>query len=213
MADAKPLKAYQVNVDADDAYSCVVFAINSATARREGASELGYSWEDVESCKRTPGFDQYAPGPVPAAAMIEAGWWFECHHCGQRVSSDYEYDDDGNEIAPGAYVTRKQQVFCCQEHLARYDASTRMNQAAQNALIELVEAKFPGCTVKRIHVYGDKLEASEPHHGIKCLAEFTFPGAKYGASYHFGDGDTAWVSQIDVPAFEALYRRSEKDLA
>lgn len=210
MNEQKPLKAYQVNVESDDAYSCVVFATNSATARREGASELNADWEDVDSCRRAPHFDEYAPGPVPASAMIEAGWWFECHHCNQRVSKDSEYDDDGNEIEPGAYVTRKQQVFCCQEHLARYDANKRMNVAAKDALIELVEAKFPGCTITRVHVYGEKLEPSEKGHGIRCSAHFTFPGAKYGADYNFGEGNQAWVSQIDLPAFEALYRPTDE---
>ncbi|MBR8279755.1 hypothetical protein [Burkholderia vietnamiensis] len=203
----KPLKAYQVNVDADDVYSCVVFATNSATARREGASELGYEWDDVESCRRRPNFDEYAPGPVPPRALIEDGWRFECHGCGTPVS-DNEYDDDGNEIDPGAYVVRKQQVFCCQECLARDDARKRMNVAAQNALIELVEAKFPGCAIQRVHVYGERLEPSEPGHGHKCVAYFTFPGSRYSSTYVFGEGDIAHVPQIDVDAFVALYRPS-----
>ncbi|WP_080378701.1 hypothetical protein [Burkholderia cenocepacia] len=205
-SNSKPLKAYLVNVDADDGYSCIVFATNSATARRKGASELGYDWEDVDSCRRRPKFDEYAPGPVSPRALIEDGWWFECHGCGQRISNDYEYDDDGNEIEPGAYVVRKQQVFCCQECLARDDAKTRANVAAQDALIEVVEAKFPGCTIQRVLVYGEKLEPSEPHGGHKCVAYFTFPGSRYAATYVFGEGNVAHVPQIDVDAFVAMYR-------
>ncbi|WP_081058730.1 hypothetical protein [Burkholderia cepacia] len=203
----KPLKAYKVD-EGDEGYGCVVFATNSAAARREGASELSTDWECIESCRRAPEFDRYAPGPVPKEAMIEAGWWFECHGCGARVSSDYEYDDDGNEIEPGSYVVRKQQVFCCQECLARDDARKRMNVAAQNALIELVEAKFPGCTIQRVHVYGERLEPSEPGHGHNCVAYFTFPGSRYAATYVFGEGNVAHVPQIDVDAFVALYRPS-----
>ncbi|WP_446903035.1 hypothetical protein [Burkholderia sp. YIM B11467] len=203
-----PLKAYIVH-DNYEGHGCVRFATNSATARREGANELGIEWESVESCRRAPHLDEFCPGPVPPGVLIESGWWFECHACGAHVSNDYQYDDDGNEIEPGGYVVRKQQVFCCQECLARDDARKRMNVAAQNALIELVEAKFPGCIVKSVHVYGDKLEASEPGHGIKCSARFTYPGAKYDATYHFGDGNTAWVPRIDEETFIAFFGRQE----
>ncbi|WP_321913518.1 hypothetical protein [Paraburkholderia sp. J11-2] len=202
----KPLKAYQVDTDDGDGGSCVVFTTNSATARREGASILDADWESVTSCRRKPHFDAYSPGPVPASALIESGWRFECSHCYARVTNDYTIDDDGNEVEPSAYVTRGQKVFCHQECIARYDAKARMNLAAQHALIELVEGKFPGCTITRVHVYGEKLEPPEKGHGIRCSAHFTFPGAKYGATYHFGEGDRAWVSDIDVPAFDALYR-------
>ncbi|MWA16544.1 hypothetical protein GPJ57_01380 [Burkholderia pseudomallei] len=204
----KPLKAYQVS-EGGEGSGCVVFATNSATARREGAAELGTDWECIDSCRRAPHFDRYAPGPVPMEAMIESGWWFECHGCSARVSNDYEYDDDGNEIELGTYVVRKQQVFCCQECLARDDARKRMNVAAQNALIELVEAKFPGCTIQRVHVYGEKLEPSEPRGGRNCVAYFTFPGSRYAATYVFGEGNVAHVPQIDVDAFVALYGKSE----
>lgn len=201
----KTLKAYQVTEDYEG-NGCVVFATNSATARREGASEIGVEWESIESCRRAPHFDKYAPGPVPTEEMIKAGWWFECLGCGQRVSDDYEYDDEGNEIAPGAYVVRKSHVFCTQECLARHDARKRMNVAAQNALIELVEAKFPGCTLQSVYVYGEKLMPSDKRSGTRCRANFTFPGAKYGATYIFGEGDIAHVSQCDVESFKNLYK-------
>lgn len=200
----KPMKAYIVT-DGDEGSACVMFATNSETARREGACELNTEWDGIESCRRAPHLDQFCPGPVPLGVLIESGWWFECHGCGQRVSNDYEYDDDGNEIEPGTYIVRKQQVFCCQECLARDDAKTRANVAAQDALIELVEAKFLGCTIQRVHVYGEKLEPSEPHGVRKCIAYFTFPGSRYASTYVFGEGNVAHVPQIDVDAFVSLY--------
>ncbi|MBN3822315.1 hypothetical protein G3O00_01610 [Burkholderia sp. Ac-20384] len=203
----KQLKAYIIH-DNYEGYGCVRFATNSATARREGACELDTDWESIESCRRAPHLDQFSPGPVPPGALIESGWWFECHGCGARVSND-EYDEDGEDVAPGTYVARKQQVFCCQECLARDDARKRMNLAAQNALIELVEAKFFGCTVTSVHVYGEKLEASEPGHGIRCKAYFTYPGATHLATYHYGEGNTAWVPRADEAAFVALFGTQE----
>lgn len=200
----KPLKAYIVT-EGDEGHACVRFAKNSATARREGACELEIEWEDVESCRRAPHLDQYSPGPVSPGVLIDSGWWFTCHGCGTRVSND-GYDEDGNDIEPGTYVVRKQQIYCCQECLARDDARERLNVAAQDALIELVEAKFPGCTIQRVHVYGERLEPSEPHGGRKCAAYFTFPGSRYAATYVFGE---SCVPEIDVDAFVALYRKLE----
>lgn len=101
----KRLKAYYVT-DGNDS-SCIHFATNSATARREGANEMGVDWEDVDSCNRRPEFDQFAPGPVPPAALIEAGWWFECSECQTHVTED-----------TAARVIDGQHVYCSPEHQA-----------------------------------------------------------------------------------------------
>jgi hypothetical protein len=45
--NTKPLKAYEVQ-ERQEGYSTIVFATNSATARKEGAAELSIDWEDVE---------------------------------------------------------------------------------------------------------------------------------------------------------------------
>jgi hypothetical protein len=199
----KSIKAYRVDVETHDAFSCIVFATNSAAARRDGANELDSCWEDVESCRRAPSYDQYAPGPVPNDVLIADGWWFECHGCTTTVSDDSFRAADGSVIDEGTYVVRAQQVFCSQECLARHDASERMNVDAQAALIELVETKFPGCKIESVHVYGNKLEASKPGHGVKCLAYFTFPGAQGFSEYRFGDGP--YVPKMDLESFEARY--------
>lgn len=197
----KSLKAYKV--DDDDGHSCIVFETNSASARRNGASELDSDWESVESCRRAPQFDRYAPGPVPEEVLIAAGWWFECRGCSKTVTDDSTCTADGTVIDHGTYVVRNRHVFCTQECLARHDASERMKVAAEDALIELVEAKFPGCKIESVHVYGDRLEASDSRYGARCLAYFTFPGAQSLSEYRFGDG--AWITKTDLPAFEALY--------
>ncbi|WP_176079359.1 hypothetical protein [Paraburkholderia tropica] len=199
----KPIKAYKVDLESHDAFSCIVFASNSASARRAGASELDACWEDVELCRRAPAYDQYAPGPVPYGVLIADGWWFECHGCTQTVIDDSTHDADGAVLQEGTYVVRAQHVFCSQECLARHDASARMNVAAQAALIELVETKFPGSKIDSVYVYGDKLEASETGLGALSIAYFTFPGAQGLAEYRFGDG--AYVSRMDLELFESRY--------
>ncbi|WP_322072214.1 hypothetical protein [Paraburkholderia bannensis] len=199
----KPLKAYKVDVESHDAFSCIVFATNSASARRAGASELDACWEDVELCRRAPAYDHYAPGPVPNDVLLEDGWWFECHGCTNTVRADGTRVEDGSLIECGKYIVRAQEVFCTQACLARHDASKRMNVAAQAALIELVETKFPGSKIDSVYVYGDKLEASETGLGALSIAYFTFPGAQGLAEYRFGDG--AYVSRMDLELFESRY--------
>lgn len=210
----KPLKAYQVDhYEGPEEGSVVVFATNSAAARREGGSELGGGWDDAGSCRRAQAFDQYAPGPVPIEAKLAAGWHYFCDHhdCQQRIEEGgyLVEDEDGNEeLVTSAYVVRKSQIFCTQECLAVHDAKRRSKHAAEAALLELVEAKFAGCTVVNLHIYGHELEPSDPK-DAKCFAYFTYPGSQYAATYHFGDGSMAYVPQIDVPAFEALYRTNK----
>ena len=71
-----PMKAYVVS-DGDEQDE-IVFSEHAASARREGAGMIGLTFEEVESCRRAPEFDQYAPGPVPLRATLAAGWFHYC---------------------------------------------------------------------------------------------------------------------------------------
>lgn len=201
------LKAYEVRDDGEG-YCCVVFATNGATARREGASELGTDWERIESCTRAPHLDQYAPGPIPPMTLIEHGWWFECQRCGRRVSDamDEELEDDG--LDPADFVPRpagKTGVYCsaCCERADHMEKRGR--EEAEDALREVFEAKFPGADVVHIHVYGGpKLEAPEDpsRGGGRFVVTFTFPGGRFSSQWNFGD-DKCWVPMGDQEAFKA----------
>jgi hypothetical protein len=70
--------------DPEDART--VFAPSHARARREYLGE-GISGGSAE-IRRKPSFDQYSPGPVPAMALLEEGWYFECSGCSRRISMD-----------------------------------------------------------------------------------------------------------------------------
>lgn len=200
------LKAYEVRDDGEG-YCCVIFATNSATARREGASELGTDWEGVESCRRVPHLDQYAPGPILPMTLIKHGWWFECQHCGRRVSDemDDELLDDG--LDPANFIPRpagKHGVYCsagceCADHMEK-----RGQEEAEDALREVFEAKFPGAEILHIHVYGGpKLETGDQG---RYVVTFTFPGGQYSARWEFGD-TFCKVKMIDNEAFKA-WRKS-----
>lgn len=193
------MKAYLVRVDDSEGSATIAFATNNATARRQGGNELDATFEEVESCRRFPALDQYAPGPVPPLALIEHGWWFECHHCGTTIRED-EYDDDGEDLAP---VAVGQAVFCCPACQAEHYAKQRMRKAAEAAFVELIVTKWPDAKVNRVHVYGDRLEPSDKN-SIRCAAYFELPGLKHDVQMTFGE-DHVLVTKLDVDAFTRLY--------
>ncbi|MDR5822546.1 hypothetical protein [Caballeronia sp. LZ043] len=47
----------------------VVFAVSGASARREVASMLDLTRNEVGGCRRAPEFDKFAPGPVPVGVL------------------------------------------------------------------------------------------------------------------------------------------------
>jgi hypothetical protein len=201
----KKIKAYEVR-DSDEGNCVIAFATNSAAARREGADELCTDWESIESCTRKPAYDIYAPGPVPVMELLNDGWWFECSHCGRRVTSDMADDLDDDGLDPADFVPEphgNHSVFCSANCAAKHYAHRRANEHAKADLLELFDARFPGATVQRVQVYGQKLEPSPPKGGTLCSVDFTFPGAQYGGTWIFGDSDHAHISSIDVEAFHA----------
>lgn len=202
MAD-RVLKAYEVRDDGEG-YCIITFATNSATARREGASELGTDWDGIESCTRKPEFDSYAPGPVPAMVLIEHGWWFECQHCNQRVSSDMadELEDDG--LDPADFVPQpagQHGLFCSAACAAESMAEKLLIEAAGSNLIEVFEAKFPTAEILESRAYGPRLETSDGR-GRKNWVSFKFPGAQYSSIWEFGCSHVE-VPHCDIEAFNA----------
>lgn len=173
-------------------HGCIVFASNSASARRQGAGELGCDWEDIESCRRAQWADEYVDERrVPPLVMINHGWWFECCHCGCQVSdASSNYDDDDNEI-PHEPVAEGDWVFCtpaCRdaELKERADRKARKEAARKTAL-----DTFPGVEVK----WTDDSEPPKVY--------FTFPGGQHGVYWTVGDPTTS-VSKCDVEAWQAF---------
>lgn len=173
----KPLQAYKVH-DGQD--SCVVvFATNGASARRLGANDMDCEFQDVESCRRMPEFDQYAPGPVPALAMIAAGWWYECCGCGQKVDDDsYDYERE----APVQPVVHGNNVYCCagcrHRHLAAVAREQKVIDETIEAMVGLVVARYPGVLIHSQHVYVTPGFDDWPE-VEQAYVRFYFPGSRY----------------------------------
>jgi hypothetical protein len=188
------LKAYEV-YDGGDNWA-IRFAPSNVVARREGANECGCEFNEVDHCRRMPELDQYAPGPVPAAALIAAGWSYKCsgYGCSNPVFDDTE----------GKTFSATGTAYCCEACMAQDFARQRGRAAAEAALIELVEARMPGSKVTSVHVYGCRLESARPGAGASSIAYLNFPGGQYGAEWVFGE-DGPRIHGDDLPALRALY--------
>ena len=151
------LLAYRVTGH-DEEYTTIQFAKTNAPARREGAAEIDAEWEGV-TCERAPEFDRFAAlGYVPALALLEAGWWHECHGCTRRVGVDQmdsSLDDWGN-TSPHAYVPEEppmnitvldEMVFCSPTCLGHYQAERRAWAAKESHARAEAARLYPGLTV------------------------------------------------------------------
>lgn len=190
----KRLKAYEVREDYEG-HCVIAFGEGNAQARRAGGAELDLMFEEVDSCRRAPQYDHYAPGPVPALVLIEDGWWFHCSHCDARVSDDEEEGQDPRDDGVGG-------VFCCGACEAKHYRNQRGIVTAKANLLEAFEARFPTATATRVHVYdGGPLRTTEQHHNTVC---FTFPGAKHGGG-NFDLAEPAFVMMAngDLEAWHA----------
>lgn len=194
-------KAYVI-YEGDEGNCAIVFASNGATARREGAGELALSFEEVESCKREPAFDQYAPGPVPLHATLAAGWWHECSHCGVRFDQDerQDGDDEDREDAFDPVQDASRRTFCSPACMMQHWAERRERKARECAAIEAALTRWPmAAGVKAGEYY-----KGWPSNGYEMRAQFTLPGLKYPVTWTPG-GSTAMVSRCDVDEFTRLY--------
>ena len=203
----KPLKAYQVQ---GDEYDCIVFATNSAAARRIGGGELGLEFDEVETCRRAQWADQYADvkGGVPPMVMVENGWWMECAHCGHHITIDdiedgFE-DDDGNVIKLSP--VEKGHLIYCDQHCFDKEMKQRADQDAKADEFKItVTSLRPDLTFK---------EFNGKYPQCYCSASFTFEGAQRGGSVHKNQkGELEWhVSQCDLDAWKT-YETKRKEAA
>jgi len=186
----RPLKAYQASDGDED--ECIVFATTGVAARRMAANEMDCEFETVEYCRRAPQFDQYAPGPVPIQAMIDAGWWWTCAATSERIDSDctgYVIDE------------ARRLVFASPWARLDYFAERGAEEADKALSIRECLMVFPGASELNAYQtsdydYDEKVWRCRRHVG------FMFPGAKYGCHWAVG-AETARLHADDVAAYRA----------
>ncbi len=198
-AEKAPRKVLAYSVETNDPEeSTIQFATSSAAARRRGADEIGTDFSGIVSCRRAHWADQYAElRYIPAKAYIDAGWWFDCNHCGTRCDSDASHWDEETETdIPLDLVYDGRAVYCSAECKTGHEAEV----SARNAKFEQFKA---AAAAEQPAVTFTAFTGGYPH--CANSGKFTFPGAKYGGSVgdtEEGSGLQWWVSAADKDAWD-----------
>jgi hypothetical protein len=193
-----PTKAYVVKAS-DDEGSEIVFANNSAAARRYGAKKLGMDSDEVEFCRREPEFDKYAPGPVPLSATLPNGWWHSCASCSctfdEEGRREYGSDDDrDDECSP--VTDAKGLHYCSHACMMQGWADQEDTKRRQSAAIEATCLRWPDAT--NIVTY----RGGRTH--IKMRAVFRLPGVSEPIDWVPGES-VVLVAQRSANDFRRLY--------
>lgn len=193
------MKAYLIDAGDEETGAQIYFGETSGKAKAKAAAEEGISIIELASCRRAPEFDEFAAtGVVPAKALIEAGWWFECYGCGRRCDEEMlDDDDDEGEPLDGPIYRGNRGVWCSTKCQTDHDWRREQEKAADDADITACLAKFPGSTKHRAFVRGDH----------KRGVSFEF-GGQDGADWIIGES-IVHISQRSVTAWEA-FREANK---
>jgi hypothetical protein len=166
----------------------VIFATNSAAARRKGANEMDIEFESVGHCRRAPEFDSFADrGFVPAEELIAAGWWFECLGCSRVVSRDWE-----DELNP---IYEDHGVWCTPECKAADAQDRRIRKAMESAAIadfqRRVLKRFPGVEFEgQQHAYAAQRNGRYALEQV--IVSFRFSGQKIAPVSYRYDNCGSW---------------------
>jgi len=109
------------------------------------------------------GLDKYAQQKyAPPKVLIENyGWWFECFHCGARISAEYDNLD---------VIYKGERVFCNDKcFLAYKEEEAKINKEFED-FKQICKKQFPELTFTKFRG-GYPIQTPS--------AEFEFPGSKY----------------------------------
>ena len=180
-----------------------LFTTRERDARKIAAGEFSTDPDDPSiELRRAPEFDQYAPGPVPPQALLDAGWWITCAECQHHVSEE-GCDDcadergDGEPMPPP--VTWGDMVFCSQECMDDYQQARLRDEQWRISMMELAKNTFPGAIV--MNVWGLSGRPKDPENSV----DLKLPGVENRVNWHPYDPNPkgcVFVSPIDLPAFQ-----------
>lgn len=205
-AEKAPRKMLAYSVETNDPEeSNIQFATSNAAARRQGADEIGTDFSGIVSCRRAHWADPYADlRYIPAKAYIDAGWWFDCNHCGTHCDSDASrFDEETETYIALDLVFDGRVVYCSAECKIGHDTEV----SARNAKFEA----FKDAAAKaRPEVTFTGFTGGYPY--CANSGKFTFPGAQYGGSVsdtEDSDQLTWWVCAVDKDAWDRFAAEQE----
>lgn len=195
-----PLKCFVVH-DGDEGWS-IQFAKSGVEGRRWGANEIGCDFEDIESCRRKPEWDRYAPGPVPTAAQIKGGWWVSCCQCERMITEDgadwQEVEEEAKsgysccQIAPNPEVIEwRNLAFCGPDCAWDWIQNERLKAIVKTAVEEwAIERVRELCPEAKGIFARSEASGFEPWW---VEVSFMFPGGQYPAHYYWSkDAGNKW---------------------
>lgn len=219
MKKQRPLIAYCVQ-EQDENTGGFVFARSSAEARRLGSSQFGSGDFDWGLARRAQWADKYAPGPVPKLAMVDAGWWFECHGCGIKIESEILDPETGDvlDLTPVEYGSA---IYCSEDCRTDRLDEQRQRRFEEAVAISELSARLAS-TIPGIEIINDQ-ENLTPHAYVvkangewqpqQCVVAFRFPGCKIGAGQYrydkIGEEPHITICNGDREAWDA-WRASQK---
>jgi len=91
----------------------IVFAETPGQAKSRSLGTYGDDYVNLRAY-RERAFDRWeSVHDIPAWFLVNSGWWFECHHCGETIEESSLLDEgkDPTKVI-GEYTSA---VYCCQE--------------------------------------------------------------------------------------------------
>jgi hypothetical protein len=133
--------------------------------------------EEATSCSeeyeviRAQEYDKYLEiGYVPIQVLLDDGWWFECHFCGQKVDAEaWDYNDD----LPLDLVVLDRHIFCSQSCHDSYMNRKEYYRSEKQKWTNYLMQSFPQITSLHVVVGDDR-----------TYAQFLVPGCKYKVNWY-----------------------------
>lgn len=163
----------------------VIFAKDKRTALKIGANQFADGEAEYCNITRRRDLDQYEGKGVPAALLVDEGWYFECHGCGLRLHSDL-LEEERLPVS-GIVGIEGSAIFCCHtcrtEHMAREARANAFGEGFKAMLRDLVTTRFGQVEFLpegqwRHHVYVPR--GHEPLVVKEAKVAFNFPGQQFG---------------------------------
>lgn len=198
------LKAYIVAIpDACEPQTEIRFTHTAIEARRAGANSMNDGELGGITCNRARGYDQFASaGTVPAAILVEDGWWFE-GACGHNINCD---DLDERGLTPDGVIGSLYSNVYCNAECRRIELTDRAaRDDAGYVKIEEMKDRLhrklgDDIEITRTHAYSNRDGTDGKYVATDCNINFKFPGQKIGSCLCKIDG-AVHVPKGEVEAF------------
>ncbi|GEL75512.1 hypothetical protein [Myxococcus virescens] len=187
-------------VDVGDEHQEVVFATCEGRARVLAGREAGADPREV-TLRHEPRLDEYAPGPVPAEALLGLGWWLTCGWCEHHVTADgcdtCADDAEGEGGSAPEPVTEGASAWCSAGHRDADKEDRAERRQRESTARAAALARLPDAEVEWASATSDG----------GASVHLRVPGCRGPVTYEWPAG-TCLVQLCDVHVLVALSART-----